>query len=275
MTDAVPVGDAQFDGRSVDAWASSWDVPQVVAFDDVPSTMDVAHALARAGASDATVVVADRQSAGRGRNGSVWRSPPGGAWCSILLRPSAAQSFDPATLGVFTLRVGLALALVIDGLLPRGTAPVRLKWPNDLWLDDGKLGGILTDAHWDGPRLGWLVVGVGINLHTAPQALATDRVRPTPLPGTLARGTVLGVIIGAVRRAALAHGRFDATELAAFARRDALSGAVIDHPVQGRVVGIAPDGALRVIVATGETQAIRAGDVQLPFRAAPGETPAG
>ncbi|MCU0634426.1 MAG: biotin--[acetyl-CoA-carboxylase] ligase, partial [Gemmatimonadaceae bacterium] len=187
-------GDPRFDGRPVDDWARSWEVPRVVAFTSVGSTMDVAHALAREGASDGTVVVADTQQAGRGRNGRPWRAPSGGLWCSVLLRPTAQQPFDGATLGVFTLRIGLSLAVVLDDVIGGASPAVRLKWPNDLWWSGGKLGGILTEAHWEGARLGWLVVGVGINRALPPGRGSTDLAPPIALPSALPRGTLLGVM---------------------------------------------------------------------------------
>ncbi len=129
-------------------------------------------ALARAGEPEGIVVVADHQSAGRGRAGRTWVAPPGGSLLlSVLLRP------PPSVMDLSTMAVAVAAVEALESLA--GFAP-RLKWPNDLvWPGDGsagdrKLAGVLAEADWPGvkPEAGMVaevgvavVVGIGINVH--------------------------------------------------------------------------------------------------------------
>ena len=128
---------------------------EVHAFQWVASTMDVAHELARAGASEGTVVWAERQRRGRGRLGRVWESPAGGVYCSIVLRPARLPTETPQ----LSLVAGLAAAETIRELT--GLCPA-IRWPNDLLLDGKKVCGILIEV-----KSGAVVVGVGINVATA------------------------------------------------------------------------------------------------------------
>ena len=107
------------------------------------------------GAPAGTAVVAETQAAGRGSRGRGWASAPGGLWLSVLWRGPA----DVAQL--LSIRAGLAVASVLDGL--GGLPPVRLKWPNDVIIDDAKVGGILCEGRW-GAANGWVSVGVGLNV---------------------------------------------------------------------------------------------------------------
>jgi BirA family biotin operon repressor/biotin-[acetyl-CoA-carboxylase] ligase len=109
-----------------------------------PSTNDIARAEGRKDASHGTFVVADEQTAGRGRTGNVWASPPGGVWSSTLVRPGFAASH----VGRLTFAGGLAAAETVEAF---GVEDARLKWPNDVVVDRGdgtreKLCGILTEA---------------------------------------------------------------------------------------------------------------------------------
>jgi len=86
-------------------------------------------------------VIANEQTAGRGRGGKSWQSSPGaGLWLTLIERPA-----DTSGLGVLSLRVGLAAAEALDRFAPE---PIRLKWPNDLYIDRSKLAGILVEARW-------------------------------------------------------------------------------------------------------------------------------
>jgi BirA family biotin operon repressor/biotin-[acetyl-CoA-carboxylase] ligase len=122
-------------------------------FAEVDSTNRVAADLARAGAPDGVVVVADHQTAGRGRRGRTWESHPGASLLvSVILRPAPA---------LVTLAAGVAAAEACAGV------DVGLKWPNDLMLGDAKLGGILSELVGDAA-----VVGLGLNLCWAPAGAA-------------------------------------------------------------------------------------------------------
>jgi len=209
----------------------------VVRLEEVGSTLDVAHQLAAAGAEAGTLIVADAQTAGRGRMGRSWRSERGaGIWLTLIERPR-----EPSGLEVLSLRVGLALAPELDAF---AAERVRLKWPNDLYVGERKLGGILIEARWREQSLEWLAIGVGINLRapvTEPTAVG--------LRDGVSRNEVLERIVPPIRAAVAHGGPLDRNELASFAGRDMAVGRRCVEPVAGIVRGISPSGALVVEVA--------------------------
>ena len=222
-----------YDGATADALAHALSLPRVVVLGEVASTMDVANELANEGAPGGLLVLADTQTAGRGRAGRRWESRPGdGIWLTLLERVN-----DPSALDVLSLRIGIRVARALDRFAP---APVGLKWPNDLYLPAGKLGGILVESRWRGSRPEWTAIGVGVN------------VKVVRFPGGAALGAqvsrldVLGEMVPALRAAASARGHLTDAELTEFAARDVALGRDCREPVKGRVTGIAADGALLV-----------------------------
>jgi BirA family biotin operon repressor/biotin-[acetyl-CoA-carboxylase] ligase len=222
-----------YDGATAEALARALSLPTVVVLDEVASTMDVANELATGGAPAGTLVLADAQVAGRGRAGRRWQSRAGdGIWLTLLERVN-----DLAALEVLSLRAGIRTARALNRF---SAALVGLKWPNDLYLPGGKLGGILVESRWHGTRPEWTAIGIGIN------------VRDTGHPGGAALGPgvsrleVLGELVPAVRAAAGARGHLSDSELSDFAARDIASGRACREPFTGRVSGIAADGALLI-----------------------------
>lgn len=209
--------------------------------------MDVAHALAAAGAPDGTTVLADRQASGRGRHGRTWHSAAGqGVWVTIIDRPR-----DPEAVEVLSLRVGLAIAAAIEPLAP---SPVRLKWPNDLHVAAGKLAGILVEARWRDARLDWVAIGVGLNVR-APAAVTAGALR-----AGVSRIEALARIVPAIRDACRAGGRLREEELAGFRARDLAAGRRVAAPAVGVVRGIDPAGAILIATPAGEV-ACRSGSL--------------
>ena len=224
-------------------------LPRVVVFDDVASTLDVAHELGAAGAAAGTLVLADAQTAGRGRMGRAWRSDAGaGIWLTLLERAASNESLD-----VLALRLALALASALDAFTTRAIA---LKWPNDLYVDGRKLAGVLIEARWHGARLDWLAVGAGINvripdgLDVASLAPGSDRV------------SVLREIVPALRAAVALPGLLTPEELVRYAARDLAGGRRCVAPVEGVVAGIDASGSLLVDTAEGRV-VCRAGSLTL------------
>jgi BirA family transcriptional regulator, biotin operon repressor / biotin---[acetyl-CoA-carboxylase] ligase len=129
-------------------------LPAVEWTESVASTSDRLKALARAGAPAWTVVLADRQTGGRGREGRVWVSPPGGLYLSVLLRPR----HEPVSL--LPLAAGVAVAEAVGEL---GVA-TELKWPNDVLASGRKLAGILSEAVSGSAGVEWVVLGIGVNV---------------------------------------------------------------------------------------------------------------
>ncbi|HSD27575.1 MAG TPA: biotin--[acetyl-CoA-carboxylase] ligase, partial [Vicinamibacteria bacterium] len=109
---------------------------------------------ARLGAPEGALVLADVQASGRGRQGRSWVSPAGNLHVSVLFRPGTAAA------PLLPLAAGVAVA---EGLAPFGVR-ARLKWPNDVMVDERKLGGILAESSTTGAALEWVVVGLGLNV---------------------------------------------------------------------------------------------------------------
>lgn len=133
----------------------------------VDSTNRLARELAAAGELDGTVVLAEEQTAGRGRLGRSWNSPAGGVWLSLLLRPRVV----PQKAQLFTL-----LAAVAASEATETVAGVRcgIKWPNDLLLSGKKVAGILTEISAEMERVNFLILGLGINLNVPQGAFAPE-----------------------------------------------------------------------------------------------------
>jgi BirA family biotin operon repressor/biotin-[acetyl-CoA-carboxylase] ligase len=243
------VADPTYDGATPEALAHALSLPRVVVRDVVASTMDVANELASAGAPAGTLVLADAQAAGRGRAGRRWDSRAGdGIWMTLIERVN-----DVLALDVLSLRIGIRAARALDRF---AATPIRLKWPNDLYLEAGKLGGILVESRWRGERPEWTAIGVGVN------------VRSVEYPGGAALGEqvsrleVLGELVPALRAAATARGHLGESEVAEFSRRDLAAGRMAREPQSGRVAGIRGDGALLVESPAG-IAAIREGSLVL------------
>jgi BirA family biotin operon repressor/biotin-[acetyl-CoA-carboxylase] ligase len=269
MRDDIRVSAVTWDGDTAHGLAARCAVPHVELLAETESTQDVAHVLAENGAPAGTLVLADSQRAGRGRLGRSWSSQPGrGVWCTLIERP-----LDTKALEVLSIRAGLLVAEALDDL---AGARVGLKWPNDLVvpraviprsaatsgyrrqrvLQLGKLGGILTEAHWSGASLAWVAIGVGINV-LAP----TDVADAVGLRAGVERADVLKAIVRAVRSAAQANGHLSREELDRYRDRDLLVGRRIVSPGEGTVAGIADNGAI-IIDTAGGTAQFRAGTIR-------------
>jgi BirA family biotin operon repressor/biotin-[acetyl-CoA-carboxylase] ligase len=227
------------------------------------STNERAKELAAAGAPCGLVVTADEQTAGRGRRGNEWFAPPGSSLLySALLRPLA-----PDGASLLPLAVPVAICEAAEAV-----APVRcqLKWPNDVWVDERKVAGVLVEAR---PDEGWAVIGVGLNV-AIPQDEFPDELRETAaslLPTEAEGGVPPGGAPG-VRRAlealneALGRwvGASDDQVLSAFRARDALCGRRISwEGGEGLAEEIDERGHLVVEKVDGERVSLGAGEVHL------------
>lgn len=159
MTPVIDVGDPAREARLAAALKGCCIGGAVHAFASVGSTMDIAHRLAREDVAEGALVWAARQEQGRGRQGRAWLSPEGGAYFSMLLRPTRPAAEWPQ----LSLVAGLAVAEAVRELT--GLHP-SIRWPNDLMLDGKKVCGILVEA---GDRAA--IVGIGINVTTDAAAL--------------------------------------------------------------------------------------------------------
>lgn len=225
-------------------------------FERVGSTMDVIHQLASEGAAPGTAVIAGEQLEGRGSRGRPWHSPIGGLWLSVVFRPPAVEGIE-----VISLRVGLAVAEAIQARVPK---PLQLKWPNDVMLENRKVGGVLCEARWQGETLGWVAVGVGLNVRNSiPNELGAVAVSLSEFtPGITVEETAEPVL-KALRALDLGIGRLAQAELERYARRNWLRGRTIREPVAGEVTGVGEDGALLVRTPAGSDVSLRSGTVEL------------
>ena len=132
------------------------------------STNDEAARLARAGAAHGTVIIASKQTGGRGREGRPWASPEGGLYLSAVLRPPLPLADVPP----MTLAIGIAIC---DAVRAEG-APAVIKWPNDLLVDGRKLAGVLVESHSQGGKLDAVIAGIGINLDRTPESVANTAI---------------------------------------------------------------------------------------------------
>jgi BirA family transcriptional regulator, biotin operon repressor / biotin---[acetyl-CoA-carboxylase] ligase len=237
------------------ALARRWGIPQCGVFRTLPSALDTIHELGAQGAPSGTVVLAEEQTAGRGRDGRTWKSPAGGLWLAILLRPPLPEA------GLVSLRAGLVVADVVDDVV--GGPRAQLKWPNDVLIDNRKLAGILSEARWQGDAPQWLGLGIGINVaNEVPPDLAARAIALRDIVPHVRRIDVLDRLIPALRPLTTHHAPLTDFECAAFARRDWLRGRHIRAPLAGRAAGIGPDGALLVETGAGTTM-VRDGHVEL------------
>jgi len=180
---------------------SPWDAP-LIALEEVDSTNEEVRRRAAAGAPEGLVVVADTQTAGRGRRGHSWHSPPGvGVYLSILLRPNIPAAEAVA----LPLRAGLAAwSTVASFCVQRGLVPV-LKWPNDVLVSGLKVAGILVESTSGKDGLvDVAVVGIGVNVvaHPMPPELEpTATSLQAALGRPVARAEVAARLLDELRRA--------------------------------------------------------------------------
>lgn len=149
-------------------------------YESLASTSDFCAERAAAGDPGRLLVLAGRQSAGRGRAGREWASPTGNFYGSALLRPGTPAGQG----GWFALLAGLALIEALDPVLPV-PSPLLLKWPNDVMAGQAKLAGILLDATIDQGRIASLVLGFGVNLVEAPAVPGRHTTSLAALGGTM------------------------------------------------------------------------------------------
>lgn len=228
----------------------------------LPSTNDRAIARASAGEGPWVAVLAETQTAGRGRHGRTWASPPGNLYLSVVLDPTVV-----APGGGLGLIAAVASAETVASMLGNA-ATLTLKWPNDLMVDGRKLGGVLVEAgsRPDGSR--WAVAGIGLNLVLHPggeerpaTSLAALGVVP-PVPEVLAEALIDALIAWSER----ARRDGFAAIIDAWQRHAGRPGSPITvrlpaGPIHGHYAGLCGDGALLVRLDDGGVRRIVSGEV--------------
>lgn len=242
---------------------------QIYLFGEVDSTNAKLRTLARGGARAGTVVLAEGQTAGRGRRGQEWFSPSGvNLYASVLLRPA----LGPPELPVFSLIAPLAVA---DALRDFGVS-AGIKWPNDLLVNGKKVGGTLVECAMRGDEIEYVILGVGVNLNVDPlvlrAALGPAGVFATSLAALVGREIDRNEFAAAYLNhldawvQAWEAGRSDAIR-AAWADHDILTGRRVtvrgrDTAYEGRAVGVDANGSLLVQDSLGQRHALTIEEVR-------------
>ena len=226
------------------------------------STNTDASEAAKQGAPHGALFVADHQTAGRGRRGATWTSPPGeNLLFSFVLRPPG--SVDALT--NLTLALGLGVAEALDGFV---SPAATVKWPNDIYVDDAKLGGILVETHTSGADVDFVIVGIGLNVHLTTQPPGLDvPATSVALAGNgqaFSRESLLGAALERLDERIREHGASGLEDMIGdINERSYLQGRRVEtERLSGTVVGIDASGALLVDVQ-GRTQTVRSGTVRL------------
>ncbi len=235
-------------------------------FDSIGSTNNEALAWAASGAKDLSLVIADEQTAGRGRLDRKWFTPKGTALAfSLILRPAAGEK------PYLTRIVGLAALAVADALRTRGL-DTQIKWPNDVLLNGCKVAGILIESVWAGDEVDCLVIGIGINVFN--QAVPSADLLQFPatsleksLGPSIEREKLLQDLLAGI--SALRPHIGSDSFLASWEKALAFRGEQVQveagngTSVTGKLLGLEPDGSLRLSNVDGKSVTVRFGDVRL------------
>jgi BirA family transcriptional regulator, biotin operon repressor / biotin---[acetyl-CoA-carboxylase] ligase len=236
--------------------------PKVLRFESLPSTNTELARLASERAAEGLAVLADEQTAGRGRLQRAWSSPKGaGLYFSILLRPAIPQNHWPLITFMAALAVG-------DALSEACGLRTDIKWPNDLLSGERKICGILAEAI-DTPAGRAVIVGIGINLtqNAFPVELANLATSVAEATGRQPeREMILAALLQSLSRWYAVLDKPEQITAAWSSRSSYGEGKLVqvsngDETWQGTTCGIEPDGALRLRTTSGEIKVIRAGDV--------------
>jgi BirA family biotin operon repressor/biotin-[acetyl-CoA-carboxylase] ligase len=235
-------------------------------FDSIGSTNNEALAWAASGAEDLSLVIAEEQTAGRGRLDRKWYTPSGAALAfSLILRPTDSEKPH------ITRIVGLAALAVADALRTRGLV-AQIKWPNDVLLNGRKVAGILVESVWSGEEVDCLVIGIGINaLRGAVPSPDLLRFPATSLEEGLGPEVDRSRILHDVLAGILALRPHLGTDSFLSSWEDALAfrGEQVQVEdgngtvVVGKLLGLESDGSLKLGQEDGKSITVRFGDVRL------------
>ncbi len=240
---------------------------RILYYPELGSTMDEAARLASEDADEGTVVIAEVQSAGRGRQGRSWVSRPGNLLLSVLFRPDVSQLPYISIIG------GLAAARAVRKVA--GLDP-RIKWPNDLMLEGNKVAGILAESAIEGESVCYAVLGIGINVAHYPDddaeiagiATSVDRVAGKEVPReSLLRQLLMDLDDLYRRLPGSGHDRDNGPVdewtqvLGTIGQR--VTATFRDEKFDGEAVGVDSTGNLLLRLDSGEVKTLTAGDVTL------------
>ena len=233
---------------------------------EVDSTQELAKKLATKGSKEGTLVIAETQTAGKGRRNRNWLSPEGGIYLSIILRPEVS----PSRAQIMALLAGLAAANTIRKLYD---LKAELKWPNDILVNDRKVGGVLIEIAAEPDLINWLVVGIGLNANTKsaslPRELRTTAVSLEEEYGRkIPRVELVRKLLEEVEQLYLVFKKQgSAPILEGWKSMTNTLGVQVrvtnGEVIEGKAMDVDHDGALIVKLADGNVRRVVAGDVSL------------
>jgi BirA family biotin operon repressor/biotin-[acetyl-CoA-carboxylase] ligase len=274
------------DQRSLEAYLADLNLPAIRYFDSIGSTNDDAACWITEGAVDRSLVVADEQTAGRGRSGHLWLTQPGsGLAFSLILFPT---HHGP---NIVPRRTAIGALAVKDAIQKTYGISAQIKWPNDVLINRKKVAGILVENYWEGEDLKAVILGFGINVASGsvdPAGLTRQNFTfpATCVEEALGRSVERMELLYAVLREFFAwRPRLSSPEFlreweASLAFRgewvqvspggsignDRLPISLEQAPrliEEGKVLGLAPDGALKLLTRNGETVIAQFGEIRL------------
>ena len=228
------------------------------------STNDEARRLALSGEPEGAVVVAETQTAGRGRSGRAWLTPPGAALAlSVILRPQVSP--------IHSTQIGLLGGLaVLEGLEQLTGLALKLKWPNDVLAGGRKVAGVLAESGFTGSVLEYAILGLGVNVNAGPPPGVPLEYPATclaaELGSTVDREAALQAILAALARR---YPQLGQPGLAgAWSQHLAMRGLPVRvlgmvENIEGRLLGVEAGGALVIQLENGATRTFLTGDVHL------------
>jgi BirA family transcriptional regulator, biotin operon repressor / biotin---[acetyl-CoA-carboxylase] ligase len=227
---------------------------QVHHFHELPSTMEKAVSLARAGCENFNVVVADRQTRGRGRLQRSWQSDQGGLYFTMVLRPRMAPWAAP----LLNLAASLDLAETLTTLY---AIDAKVKWPNDVLADDQKIAGILSQMATEADCIHYLCLGIGVNVNNHPSDVSQPAVSVTRLTGKSgSRAKILDGFMDRFERRISEDRLSDVVQewklhtltlgrrVVIQTTRETIEGIAVDLDAMGGLVLSLPDGRKRTVV---------------------------
>ncbi|WP_303723075.1 biotin--[acetyl-CoA-carboxylase] ligase [Malonomonas rubra] len=236
----------------------------LVCLPEIDSTNARVRQLAEQDAAEGTVVIADRQSAGKGRLGRRWESPSAvNLYCSILLRPQIPVQQAPQL-------TFLSAVAVAETLKQRYQLSVKVKWPNDVLVSGKKIAGLLNEMNAETEQIHFVILGIGVNLNMTADQFPEELNYPATSV-LLERGEEIdrvAFIREFLQRIDRYYAEFLQDGFGPIRRRwealcDLMNQRVqIDQGLQGTVVGLDTDGALRLQLDDGRVERIIAGDVK-------------
>lgn len=253
---------------------------KIIFFPEIDSTNSEAERQLAGGRDTPFVVLASKQTQGRGRLGRAWHSPEeGNCYLSFVFRPQ----LTPERMRTFTLWMGVNMCRLLNEFCD---LPIRIKWPNDLVLENRKVGGMLTEARVDADHTRDLVFGLGLNVNSRCEGWPSDYaavatsladIKGEPLPINPLATQLIETGLTAFRR--FCKGDYKDEFHALWDRYDAIRGQKVSADQKSQIIGgvaegIDADGSLRLRTESGEIINLRAGEVSLGTKRALSREPA-